>query len=657
MIEVVGHTGGSEYKAALEFKDALETIWPKLGRAPKNLDHVIISANVRISGYKVSDIDLVIAGKLTNEYSIRSSRVIKDKSGREHFNATFSVKNFVVAVEVKDHPYRSVQIIGDDIQVHYSSGAKRGWSSATSQNVNQLHSLKSYFLDQKIKDVFVDRCVLMRGLPELDCPGALHGGFTGVEFFSSLAALSKVDREGSTLCFNSCATEDINKVLSASIFQTVMPSNLDRRRMDLIVGSSNAVNEIIETIGQKTIILRGQGGSGKTVMLLQAAHELYRRNGMRTLLLTYNHALAADIRRLLALLGVASDPYEGGIHVKTVMSFMHTCFRHFGLLDTNDEIKYDKYLEQCKTSLDLINGGALTKVDIQEIISAYPDALAFNNIMVDEAQDWPDDEINLLKVFFGSENLCVADGIDQLLRSGIRANWSDATRSENQKIIFLDSCLRMKRNLCDFVLSLSKSVDIDWTLKPNAKAGGGRVFVLRQSYAAYPNKHGELLKYAKEDGNAEIDFLLCVPHSSVTFGKNGKSSKLIELLVSKGFKCWNGLNNKIRKDFPKSKDEFRVVQYQSCRGLEGWVVVLEYLDEFWLQRYKERLEEDLTPSEKMNFVEIEEVAARHAWTQVIMAMSRPIDTLVITLKDPTSKLGLAIQKIASSRPDYVELMQ
>ena len=655
MIEVVGHTGGSEYKAALEFKDALEALWPKLARAPKNLDHVIISANVKISGYKVGDIDLVIAGKLTNDYSIRSSRVIKDKSGREHFNAVISIKNFVVAVEVKDHPYRLVQITGDDIQVYYSSGVKRGWSSATEQNIKQLHSLKHFFKDKNIEDVFFDRCVLMRGLSELDCPGAVCGGFTGTEFFSSLAALSKVNREGSNLLFNACAIEDINKVLSTPIFQTVMPTNLDRKRMDLIIGDSNEVDEIVETIGKKTVILRGQGGSGKTVMLLKAAHELFRRQGMRTLLLTYNHALAADIKRLLALLGVPSNPYEGGIHVQTVMSFMHTCFRHFGLLDTNHVIKYDKYFEQCKNCLDLVNGGALTKAEIQEIIAAHPDALAFNNIMVDEAQDWPDDEVNLLKIFFGSENLCVADGIDQLVRGGVRTNWSDVTDSESQKVIFLDSCLRMKRNLCDFVSSVSKSAAIDWALKPNTKAGGGRVFVLKESYVAYPSKHDELLKHAKEDGNAEIDFLLCVPHTTVTFGRDGISSKLIELLISEGFKCWNGLNDKIRKDYPKSKDQFRVVQYQSCRGLEGWVVVLEYLDEFWLQRYRERVKEGLTPYEKKSFADIEEVATRYAWTRVIMAMSRPIDTLVITLKDPRSKLGMAIQKIASSKPDYIEL--
>jgi hypothetical protein len=656
VIEIVGHTGGSEYKAAVEFKDALEVLWPKLAQAPNNIDHVIISANVKISGYKVGDIDLVIAGKLSNDYSIRSKRVIKDKSGREHVNATFLVRNFVVAVEVKDHPDRGVQCIGDDIQVAYSTGAKRGWSSATEQNVKQLHSLKSFFADQNIINIFVDRCVLMRGLAILDSPGAIPGGFTGTDFFSSLAALSKVDRVGSNLSLNACTNEVMNHVLNTPIFKTTVPTKLDRRRMDLIVGDSKEVHRIVETLGQKTVILRGQGGSGKTIMLLQAAHKLYRRDGMRTLILTYNHALAADIRRLLALLGVASDSYEGGVHVQTVMSFMYHCFKYFGLFENNTRLTYEKYLEQCKNCLELIEGGALRQEEIQEIIAAHPDALAFNKIMVDEGQDWPDDEASLLKALFGAKHLCVADGVDQFMRGGARTHWCDTTNRENSEIIYLESCLRMKRNLCDFVLHVSTTSNVDWALKPNTKAGGGRVFVLKGSYASYPEKHNKLLKYAKEDGNAEIDFLLCVPYTTVTTTRGVKSSSLSEWLIREGFQCWNGLDDKTRKDFPRSKDQFRVVQYQSCRGLEGWVVVLEYLDEFWWHRYQQRIAEGLTPAEEMGFLDIEEVAIRYAWTQVIMAMSRPIDTLVITLKDTSSELAKSIINIAKLKNDYADVI-
>ena len=40
------------------------------------------------------------------------------------------------------------------------------------------------------------------------------------------------------------------------------------------------------------------------------------------MVLTYNIALAADIQRILALMGIPSDGEAGGITVRTVMSFM-----------------------------------------------------------------------------------------------------------------------------------------------------------------------------------------------------------------------------------------------------------------------------------------------------------------------------------------------
>jgi hypothetical protein len=80
------------------------------------------------------------------------------------------------------------------------------------------------------------------------------------------------------------------------------------------------------------------------------------------------------------------------------------------------------------------------------------------------------------------------------------------------------------------------------------------------------------------------------------------------------------------------------------------------LDEFWWHRYQQRIAEGLTPAEEMGFLDIEEVAIRYAWTQVIMAMSRPIDTLVITLKDTSSELAKSIINIAKLKNDYADVI-
>ena len=655
MIEIIGPKHGSEYQAALDIKNSLEELWPKIARAPKNIDHVVISANVKISGYQVSDIDVVIAGKLSGEYAFRPNKVIKDKSGREHFNELVCVKNFVLAIEVKDHGERSVQQVGDGLEVYYSSGAKTGWSSATDQNIKQVHALKHFLSDCSIQQVYIHRCVIMTGLSYLDVPGALPGNFDGVDLFSSIAALSRVDFSSGSLALNSCSEEHANNILKTSIFNTLIPTKLDRRRMDLIASESKEVAKIIGLIGKKTVILRGHAGSGKTIMLLQAANQLTVKRGMRTLFLTYNHALAADVRRLLSLLGVPSSPYEGGIVVRTVMSFMCSCFRYFGLLKNDESLEFENYLKLCRDFLDLVKAGALTEKDIRDTIAANPDSLAFNTVMVDEGQDWPDDEAMLLKIFFGFHNLCIADGVDQLIRGSKRTGWTHLGDDANQETVCLELCLRMKRNLADFVSEIARANNTVWGLKLNNQAGGGRVLIMTESYAAYAKKHLVLVRQAKEDGNAEIDFLFCVPQNSVTLKNGIKTSNISEFLVEQDSRCWNGVDDDQRKDFPRSKDEFRIVQYQSCRGLEGWIVILEHLDEFWKLRYEYRKNQGLSKDEESNFLDINEISENYAWSQTIMAMSRPIDTLIITLKDKSSNFSKIVQEIANRKKDYIDV--
>jgi hypothetical protein len=146
-----------------------------------------------------------------------------------------------------------------------------------------------------------------------------------------------------------------------------------------------------------------------------------------------------------------------------------------------------------------------------------------------------------------------------------------------------------------------------------------------------------------------------VPQNSVTLKNGIKTSNISEFLVEQDSRCWNGLDDDQRKDFPRSKDEFRIVQYQSCRGLEGWIVILEHLDEFWKLRYEYRKNQGLSKDEESNFLDINEISENYAWSQTIMAMSRPIDTLIITLKDKSSNFSKIVQEIANRKKDYIDV--
>ena len=108
-------------------------------------------------------------------------------------------------------------------------------------------------------------------------------------------------------------------------------------RVACIVNLSPESSKLFDLLGSKTILLRGHGGTGKTIMFLQVAWKSYETNAKRNLVLTYNLALAADIRRSLALLNIPSDSGVSGIAVETVMSFMWKWFHALEVIAKDEE--------------------------------------------------------------------------------------------------------------------------------------------------------------------------------------------------------------------------------------------------------------------------------------------------------------------------------
>lgn len=650
MIEILGETGTAEREAAAALADAIIKLWPGIDTSPVEDDDIKIAANVKISGYPVSDIDIVACGRLKQGRRFVPRRALRDVSGNRIIGKPITVRNFAVAIEVKDHDARSVQITGDKINVRYSRGGPSKWKSATDQNIKQVHAIQGYFEDAGAS-LFIYRCLFMRGLDDAPAAGALPRVFAGDAFFSELAVTFPLRKSGRAYTIQSGSSEKLNRALEASIFHPIVPSALDRKRMDRIAVRSERIEALLPNLGHKMLQLRGHGGTGKTVMLLQLAWQQFRRSGQRTLVLTYNHALAADIRRLLALLGIASSPEEGGITVDTVMSFMFTWFSRLQLLDEEPDFK--KYDELCREATTMLEHGAIRTDDVQAIIAADPDRFDFDTISVDEAQDWPENEVALLKALYTPKRLCLADGIDQLVR-GKRTRWEAGVPTEDRVVEPLTRCLRMKRNLAVFANEIARDAHLAWDLVPSDEAGGGRIILLEGSYEHYPDLHSELLAQARDNGNDEIDFLFCVPASNVNKSGGSKSSNIATFLQHRGFKAWDGVDEVVRRDFPRSKDTFRVTQYASCRGLEGWVVVLEQLDLFWKERFDERMARMGEDGQEAP-ADIKDIATREAWRWTLIPLTRPIDTLVISLADPGTTLAKHVKGALANRPDLAEL--
>lgn len=654
MIEIIGEEGTEEYDAAVAISDALAKLWPGLRESPAELEHVKIAPNAKLAGYKVSDVDIVVAGVFAKPRYFVPRKALHDQDGKRLGGIKVKVESLVVAIEVKGHDAGGINVAGDEVTVRYPEG----WKSATGQNIDQVHALAKYF-DHQHLSTWVYRCVALQGIPALPISngksvpeaGAVAFGFSGSDFLTAVAGVNGVRKFGRDFVLSSIPMAKARKVLEASIFRAIVPSKLDRAKMDRIATRRSEAKDLAEVLGQHMVRLKGHGGTGKTIMLLQAAHEAFVGHGRRCIVLTYNVALAADITRLLALLRIPGVSDGGGIEVKTVMSFVYTWLNRLGLEEEEAEDNFDAYVGKCATALEWIDTGTVSASDISKAKDAEQSLLDFDVVLVDEGQDWPQAEADLLTRLYAPSTILVADGLDQLVR-GERTNWhSAAGGKENVSEKSLARCLRMKRNLGVFANAMADEAGLNWSIEPSDEAAGGKVLVSYEPYTSLGPARQALLAEAHATGNSLVDFLHCVPASEVVGTADGPRSNLANQFELEGLATWDAVNRAARKDFPRSLETARIVQYESCRGLEGWVTVLDGLDEFWHRKFEATLGQDVS---NPGFVDPNERASRVAWQWVMIALTRPIDTLVITLRDPQSVVAKVIEAVAKSHGDFVQ---
>lgn len=654
MIEVTGIPGTPEHAAAVYLGEQLARLWPGLAQSPASHEKVCIVANAKFSGYGVEDIDIVLGASFRpGERYFRSRGAELPLDSDRTDNRPINVRNLLVAIEVKDHDASAVRYAGDSVMVLYTRRGQQEWKGATEQNIAQVHALAAYFADHLGEKPFVHRALIMQGLREVRTAGILAGGYDGLAFLTSIAATSRARPGPTGPVLSSTSDSLIRRALGAPIFVTVRPTALDRRRMDAVASNARETPRIDEAFGQKMLRLRGTGGTGKTVMLLHAAWSAFRTTGARTLFLTYNLALAADIRRTLTLMGVPSSPEEGGIKVQSLMTFLSGWMRRLGTIES-DEMAIDGYDMNCAATLELLVGGAVRPGDLDAIKTGSPEAYAFDAIVVDEAQDCPQLEADLLKALYAPHQICLADGVDQLMRRQVATDWDRDVPRRDRLLISLAECLRMKRNLAVFLNIVAELGCAGPGVQPSEAAGGGRVIILRRPYCAYPDLHADLLARAYSTGNAEVDILHCVPWSRGTLAPVERRDVVVDLR-GMGCQVWDGTDKDDRHHFPRSVKEHRVVHYESCRGLEGWIVVMHDADTYYADCEQLRATQGLSEEERAAYVDLTRVAQAYAWRRIMIAMTRPIDTLVLTLSGATSVFSTPLRDAASRCRDFVEV--
>ena len=647
MIEVIGPEDTSERRAAEKIKAAFVDLWSDL--ATSNEDRVRIAANAKIYGYDIQDIDIVVVASFGSNRIINPLRPLPSNPDNEIIRMGIALRSFVLAVELKSHDQRAVRFVGKSAQVRYRRGAHDGWHDATEQNIRQAHSLRAYLDDCGAKDLYVSCLVMFENLEESDFPARPHafigGTFSARSLLTALAETSKPWKPVGwrTAVISAGRSEAVTRALDAPLFRKLEASQLDRRRMDRLAKRLGLKDDWFAAIGKRQVVLRGRGGTGKTVILLQMACRAFEETNARSLILTYNQALVADMRRTMALLGLPSNVLDGGIRIDSAMAFVGRLLRKFGVV--SDEKSFiEQYDQVCKQLAELFQD--LPSDEVRQLLSDDPEHFRFDHIMVDEGQDWMLAEIVILRHCYSAERFVIADGVDQFVR-GARVEWTAGISSSTQTVINLPRCLRLKSNLAAFANTMARELGlVEWRVEPNREVRGGRVIIVEGDYLGHSEFDDTIVKDTLTSGNSEIDILYCVP-----LVPRGPSSDIANWLRTRGRRCWDGAVADLRRDIPRSASEARVVTYDSCRGLEGWSVICIGLDEFWARVVRHAADASELHDPMLTK---EESLRRLAARWMMIPMTRPMDTLVINVRDRKSPVGVALSRAARSHSDFVE---
>jgi hypothetical protein len=174
--------------------------------------------------------------------------------------------------------------------------------------------------------------------------------------------------------------------------------SIDRRKLEVVCQKFLKDQQYADRIGKQLLLFRGRGGAGKTLRLLQIAKTLHDEFGHRVLFLTYNKSLVADVRRLLSILGISDKVDDRTIAIRSSDSFFFGLLAAYGLRPSQQSgnkfpVDYPRKKHELLDLLRLSN-----PVDILKEGTAVdnPDSFAWDFILVDEGQDWPQEERDIL---------------------------------------------------------------------------------------------------------------------------------------------------------------------------------------------------------------------------------------------------------------------
>lgn len=650
MIHLFGADGTQEYEAALDLRQRILESWPEIEHDARN--RITIVVGVQCHGQKVRDVDLILLAHFEDGILFEPLFPFHQGADQEH-PAVVTLESFCVVIEVKSHSGSGVRFIGKTVEVSYG----RHWHDATHQNEQQKYSFLNYLKVHHIQPPRITSLIWLRNVPNTSLPARPHnilgGNATWEMFVSTIIQMEPPWQYGREwrLSVHTLTHGDIKEIADL-LTRKLEPTKLDRRRMEqiserIILEQQNLPN----IVGQQLLILRGRGGTGKTIRLLQLAKYFYETEAARVLILTYNKALVADLRRLLTIMGVGDYTAQSSIQIQTVHSFFYAILSNLNLIESGSVDFLQNYATYKQEAVEMLSVGAVTMEDMAALVIADRFAFGWDYIFIDEGQDWPQDERDILFALYPHPIFVVADGVDQLIRSAEPADWRGILNRTEYTVRSLKRCLRMKAGLTRFVSTFAEQMGLpqsEW--RANDEVPGGRVIVL-DGLNPLADRHffEDLVAKNREAGNRPVDMLYCVPPNMVThISEDDAISQPAELFQSWGWPVWDGASPAVRDTYPTQLNQRRIVQYDSCRGLEGWTVVNFGLDLFYDYKLRQTVDET-------SGVAYDEALARNRAVRWLMIpLTRAMDTLVIHLHQAHSPVRDALQAVAQHHTDFVE---
>ena len=452
----------------------------------------------------------------------------------------------------------------------------------------------------------------------------------------------------------SCGGPETIEQTAQELTRGLEPTRLDRQKIERITTRLLGGQRYAQELGTQLLVFRGRGGTGKTANLLRLAHDLYQDRGARIILLTYNNALVADLQRLLALMNVPSASASRSIKVQTIHSFLYSLHDTLvGAIPSGMTSHEERFAYVKRNLIEYLS--IMTQEDRDALLVESSPDFNWDHVMVDESQDWFEDERDILYALYGLERIVLADGVDQFTRRPTAADWLSVVPAKRRRIVPLRRTLRLKRNLCEFVLLLGRELGLgELNIEPVDEQSGGLITVYQGDYLSERGTHDDVVRLTGDDGNKPVDTLFVVSDRHVSrTGAQRRHSRAADVLQEWGYNVWDGVDEGTRKTFPTSVDQLRIVQYESCRGLEAWTTVCLGADHFYERKLEEGRRIGSSATDNL-FTDPEQLAREYAGRWMLIPFTRSIDWLVIEVSSRESTFGKILRRVTDSMGEPTE---